>query len=70
MAQLLQQLLFSLKDNNYQYKIYQAGSSVFIEDIDYDPFNSESTFIEIDLDEWKQISNFINNEIKNIGNEI
>lgn len=70
MAEIIQHLLFNARENQYQYRIYLAGSSIYLEDFNYDSLNPECVSIEIDIDEWEQISNFINNEIKNIYNEI
>ena len=68
MTTLKKELFFgqdSENENCHSHKIYLRGESVIISDCDL--LNQLSNFIEIPLEDWEEINQFVNQEIKNNG---
>ena len=62
MAQIIRECLFGLNKGMYEFKIYLSGSSVYIEQRDFDINAPVGVFLEISLSDWKEIVEFINHE--------
>jgi len=69
MATTLKKELFfgtdSENENLHSYKIYLRDETIVISDCDI--LNQLSNYFEIQLEDWQEITNFINKEIKNNG---